>query len=101
MEKLERVLAVEEVARTTVGRAADEAVTIRAAALDEARALEADSAASSAKAVAEQSDALLSAARAEADHLTREAEAIRGAAEATARKRLDPVIASLAARFEG
>lgn len=101
MEKLERVLAVEEEARNTVGRAADEAAAIKAAAIEEARVLEADSAVASAAAVQAQSDGLLAVARAEADRLTKEAGAARAAATDTARKRLDSVVASLATRLEG
>jgi vacuolar-type H+-ATPase subunit H len=101
VEKLERVLVVEEDARQTVGEASDQAAKIRAAAAEEARTLEADSAKASAKAVAAQRDKLLAAARTEAERLTEEAEAARAAAGEVARKRLDPVVASLASRFEG
>jgi vacuolar-type H+-ATPase subunit H len=101
VEKLERVLAVEEEARHALGEADDKAAAMRAAALEEAGALEAKSAADSATAVAAQREKLLAAARAEAERLTSEAEVVRSAAGETARVRMDEVVASLAARFEG
>jgi hypothetical protein len=101
VEKLERVLAVEEEARHTLGEAVDKAAAVRAAALGEASALEARSASDSAKAVAAQREKLLAAARTESERLTSEAESARTAAGETARARMDEVVASLAARFEG
>jgi len=100
VEKLERVLAVEEVARNSVAQAADEASAIRSAALEEARTLESDASIASAAAVRAQADSILAVARTEADRLTSEADSVRGAATETARKRLDSVVAGLAARFE-
>lgn len=101
MEKLERVLVVEETARNTVARAADEATAIRAAANDEARTIESDSAAASAAAVAAQADSILDVARAEVQRLTAATDAARAKASATAAERLDSVVASLAAGLEG
>jgi hypothetical protein len=100
VEKLERVLAVEEEARNAVAHAADEAAAIRAAALEEDRTLESDAAIASAAAVKAQADSIMAVARAEADRLTAEADSARAAAAEIARKRLDSVVATLAARFE-
>ena len=100
MEKLERVLAVEEKARNAVSHAAEDAAALRTAAVDEARTLEADSAVASAAAVKAQSDSIVAVARAEAERLTADAEATRAAAAETARKRLDTVVAALASRLE-
>ena len=101
MEKLERVLAVEESARHAVAGAVEQAAGIRAAAVEQARALEADSAMASIAAVAAQRDALVSEARAEAQRLTFAADTARTQADDTARGRLDAVVTSLATRFEG
>jgi vacuolar-type H+-ATPase subunit H len=100
VEKLERVLAVEEVARNSVAKAADEASAIRSAALEEARTLESDAAIASATAVKAQADSIMAVARAETDRLSAEADSARGAATETARKRLDSVVTGLAARFK-
>lgn len=101
MEKLERVLAVEEVARNSVACAADEAAAVKVAAIESARAVESDALVASVAAVAAQSDSILSVARTEAGTLTAAADAARAKASDTARQRLDSVVASLAAKLEG
>lgn len=101
MEKLERVLAAEDNARSGVSRAADDAASIRAAGLEEARTLEARIAAETAETIARQRSEIVGSAEAEAARISQDAGSRIGASLDTAAGRLDAVVARALSALRG
>jgi len=100
VEKLERVLVAEEDAREALADARVESARLRAAAVEEARRLEADAADSCEAAIASELAASQADAEAEAARITREAAESRAATLSGARNRLDDAVRSVAASLE-
>lgn len=100
MEKLERVLVAEEDAREALADARVEAARLRAAAVEEARRIEATTASSCEAAIVSEQAASRAGAEAEAARIAREADESRGATLDDARARLDDAVRRIAASLE-
>ena len=101
MEKLERVLVAEDGARSALTDARAEAAAIRAAAVQDARRIEAEAAEVSMLAVAARREEILAKARAEAASATAESAGIRAKMLADARGRFESTANSVASSLEG
>ena len=101
MEKVERVLAVEEEARGVVTEARERSVAIRAAADAQARRVLSETGAAADTDAAAERERILSKARAAADSLAADAAAQGAVAMASGRKRLQAVSRQLADSLKG
>jgi vacuolar-type H+-ATPase subunit H len=101
VEKLERVLAAEDAARTALADARTEAAAIRAAGVEDARSIETEAVDASRRAVAAESEAALAKAHADADALTRQAAKRAEKTLAEARGRLDDTVLTISASLQG
>lgn len=100
MEKLERVLVAEEDAREALADARVESTHLRAAARDEARRIEKDSARCCDADMASERAATLTEAQAEADRIIRESRDRRDRTALAARGRLDDAVRRIATSLE-